>query len=245
MTIRKTAASAGLTAGLAAAGWAAVATAAPATSGASTVAATSGTAASSAAPVSSQDRMFMDQTSQVNLAEITLGTYVQDHATTATARNVAARYVHDHSTAQASLRKLAAGLHVTLPAAPSAQQKSMAAQVKAQTGKHLDMAFAKASVLGHQQAIAKFKKEQSAGSNPAVKAYAAHYLPVLQTHLSLAEHAASALGVPAAPAPSGAPATGGGGTAGIQDGWLFGLGGAAVLAGAGVLASRRKIARDQ
>lgn len=43
--------------------------------------------------------------------------------------------------------------------------------------------------------------------------------------------------------PTAAPQTGGGGTAGLQDGLLFGIGGAAVLAGIGSLALRRRLAR--
>jgi hypothetical protein len=43
--------------------------------------------------------------------------------------------------------------------------------------------------------------------------------------------------------PEGAPETGGGGTAGLQDGMLFGIGGASVLAGLGFLAMRRRLAR--
>jgi hypothetical protein len=45
--------------------------------------------------------------------------------------------------------------------------------------------------------------------------------------------------------PSGAPRTGDGGTAGLQDIGLFGLGGAALLAGAGSLAYRRRAMRDR
>jgi hypothetical protein len=43
--------------------------------------------------------------------------------------------------------------------------------------------------------------------------------------------------------PAAAPETGGGGTAGLQDGVLFGVGGAAVLAGLGSLAYRRRVTR--
>ncbi len=49
----------------------------------------------------------------------------------------------------------------------------------------------------------------------------------------------------ASPVPVGAPSTGGGGTAGVQDILLFGLGGAALLAGAGSLAYRRRTLRDR
>jgi hypothetical protein len=43
--------------------------------------------------------------------------------------------------------------------------------------------------------------------------------------------------------PTAAPETGGGGTAGLQDGLLFGVGGAAVLAGLGALGYRRRLSR--
>jgi hypothetical protein len=43
--------------------------------------------------------------------------------------------------------------------------------------------------------------------------------------------------------PTAAPQTGGGGTAGLQDGVLFGGGGLAVLAGLGTLAYRRRLSR--
>jgi hypothetical protein len=41
--------------------------------------------------------------------------------------------------------------------------------------------------------------------------------------------------------PTGGANTGGGGTAGVQDPWLFGLGGAALLAGGGALMMRRRL----
>ena len=47
------------------------------------------------------------------------------------------------------------------------------------------------------------------------------------------------------PVPIGAPSTGGGGTAGVQDVLLFGIGGAALLAGAGSLVYRRRVMRDR
>jgi hypothetical protein len=47
------------------------------------------------------------------------------------------------------------------------------------------------------------------------------------------------------PPPHVAPATGGGGTAGIQDATLFIIGGAAVLAGAGGIAYHRRATRNR
>jgi hypothetical protein len=66
-----------------------------------------------------------------------------------------------------------------------------------------------------------------------------------------ASHSSGSASPPTAQSPSGrpiptaAPATGGGGTAGFQDPLLFGLGGAAILAGAGSLTYRRKVIRNR
>jgi hypothetical protein len=49
----------------------------------------------------------------------------------------------------------------------------------------------------------------------------------------------------ASPLPSAPPAAGGGGTAGFQDALLLGLGVAALLAGAGSLAYRRRLTRNR
>lgn len=193
MTLHKMAASAALAVGLVTPGCGLAAAAGASPAAASIPAAN---ASRTAQPVSRQDRMFMDQASQINLTEILLGRYMHAHATTTTAKNLGATYARNHTAAQAHLRALAVRLHVTLPATPGAQLESVVARVQAQKGRSRDVAFAEASVSGHQAAIAIFRKEEHAGSTPAVKAYAAHYLPVLQTHLRLAKHAESVLRTP-------------------------------------------------
>jgi hypothetical protein len=45
--------------------------------------------------------------------------------------------------------------------------------------------------------------------------------------------------------PTAAPPAGGGGTAGLQDALLFGLGAAAILAGAGSIVYRRRLTRHR
>jgi putative membrane protein len=192
MTLHKKAASVGIAVGLVTAGWGITAGSAAAMAG--TAAPTAGVAASpTAQPVSSQDRMFMADASQINLTEIALGTYIQAHASTATVKDLGAQYARDHAAAQDRLRALASRLHVALPTAPGAQLGSIMSRIEAQKGRHLDVDFVRFSVVGHEAAIALTRKEQGAGSNPQVKAYAAYFLPMLQMHLKMAEHAASAL----------------------------------------------------
>ena len=184
--------------------------------------------------VSGQDRDFMAAAAQANIAELSISRNVELRVAEPL-DSVAARYVGDHTTALVGLRQLAAGLGIAIPASPSSQQLAEAAQIESQSGHNLNVAFAQASVIAHEQAVVLFRQEATLGSNWKVKDYASAAMPVLKMHLSMAQQAASELGVPVAKMPQGAPATGGGGTAGVQQLWLFGLGGAALLSGQGLL----------
>ena len=176
----------------------------------------------------------MAAAAQANIAELSISKNVEFRVAEPL-DSVAARYVGDHTTALASLRQLAAGLGVAIPARAGSQQQAEAAQIESQSGHNLNVAFAQASVIAHEQAILLFRQEAVLGSNWQLKDYASAAMPMLKMHLSLAQQAASELGVAVAKMPRGAPATGGGGTAGIQQLWLFGLGGAALVSGLGLL----------
>src|SRR5258706_16098411 len=190
MILRELAASAGLAVGLARASCGIAATCGTAAAGASTTAANVALAASRTAQlVSSQDRMFMDQASQINLTEISLGRYLHTHSTTTLAKNLGGIYARDHTAAQASLGALALRLHVTLPAKPGVQLESMVARVEAQKGRGRDVRLRQGLRQWPPDSHRHIQERRSAGSNPAVKAYAARYLPTLQTHLRLAKHA--------------------------------------------------------
>jgi LPXTG-motif cell wall-anchored protein len=69
--------------------------------------------------------------------------------------------------------------------------------------------------------------------------------PGITTETVTASASAHAASNPTASPVTAAPATGGGGTAGTEDVPLFIIGGVAVLAGAGSLAYRRKVARNR
>jgi len=189
--------------------------------------------------VSGQDRAFMAAATQANIAELSISKNVELRVAEPL-DSVAAMYVSDHTTALAELRQIAAGLGVAIPASSSPQQLAEASQIESQSGHNLNVAFARASVIAHEQAIVLFRQEVANGSNWKVKDYASAAMPVLNKHLSMAQQAASELGVSVAKMPQGPPATGGGGTAGLQQLWLFGLGGAAMLVGLGIVIWTRR-----
>jgi putative membrane protein len=197
------------------------------------------TARPATATVSGQDRAFMAAAAQANIAEIAISKNVELKVAEPL-DSVAARYISDHTTALAALRQIATGLGVAIPAGPSAQQMAEASQIESQSGHSLNVAFAQASVIAHEQAIVLFQQEAARGSDWKVKDYASAAMPVLRMHLSMAQQAASELGVTVAKMPQGAPATGAGGTAGFQQIWLFSLGGTALLGGLAILLWARR-----
>jgi hypothetical protein len=84
----------------------------------------------------------------------------------------------------------------------------------------------------------------SGSAHAQSSSHAATQQPTPGVTTVLPTHHASAPAHTSAPAfPTAAPETGGGGTAGLQDGLLFGAGGLAVLVGLGTFAYRRRLAR--
>lgn len=183
--------------------------------------------------VTAQDRAFLTSAIRVNIAELGISRTVQAKVAPPL-DNVAAMYVTDHTRALGQLRPLAASLGVTPPDAATAAQQAEAAQIESQTGHALNMAFARASVIAHQQAIVLFRRELADGGNGKVKDAASAAMPVLTRHLMMARQAASELGVAVTRMPAGAPATGAGGVSGGGPRWwLLGAGMVAALAGLG------------
>lgn len=79
------------------------------------------------------------------------------------------------------------------------------------------------------------------GTTPGVTSDA----PATHTATAIATATVTVTAPPVSQVPTAAPITGGGGTAGPQDVILFGLGVAAILAGAGSLAYRRWLSRGR
>src|SRR5258708_32103432 len=130
--MKKVAAGAGLAVGRATAGWGISAIAGTAVAGASTSAPNASLAASrTAQPVSSQDRTFMDQASEINLTEISLGRYMQAHSTTTSAKNLGGIYARDHIATKDRLLLLPPRPTVTLPRRPGAQLEPLLVQFRA------------------------------------------------------------------------------------------------------------------
>lgn len=157
-----------------------------------------------AGQLSQQDRTFMAQNAQTDLAEIAAGKLAVAHATTAPIRQTAQTIMSDHQRILSQLQGLAGDLHVTLPSSPDAMQQQQAQQLEASSGTAFDHSYVQDLITGHQTSIAQTQQEIKSGSDQQVVNFAKSYLPGAEQHLKMAQNL-SVPSTPSAPStPSGA-----------------------------------------
>ncbi len=149
----------------------------------------------SAAP-SSQDTTYLKAAHQSNLAEIAGGRIAEQKATSRQVKDLAARFVADHTKLDAAVSKTAAALNVTLPTAPNAEQKAVAAKYRAASGQQFDSLFISTQMTAHMKAMALGQAETANGTDAQAKKAATDAAPVVASHHSALEAAARDLGVP-------------------------------------------------
>lgn len=148
-----------------------------------------------AAP-SSQDSTYLKAAHQSNLAEIAGGKIAQQKGTSKQVKDLATRFITDHTKLDAALTKTAAGLDVTLPDAPNAEQQAVAARYQATSGQQFDTLYISTQMTAHMKAMALGETEVANGTDAQAKKAATDAAPVVASHHSALEAAARDLGVP-------------------------------------------------
>lgn len=134
----------------------------------------------------SDDQSFVTKASQGGVAEVELGQLALSRGNSQEVKAFAQKMVDDHSKANAELAAVATAAGASVAAAPSAEQKAVAAKLEALSGAAFDRAYASQMVADHEKTVALFEQEAESGGNAGIKAFAAKTLPTLRTHL---EHA--------------------------------------------------------
>ncbi|MGH3796915.1 MAG: DUF4142 domain-containing protein [Pseudonocardiaceae bacterium] len=141
--------------------------------------------------VSDQDRTFMMQNAQTDLAEITSGQTAAQRGTNEAIRQTGQTLTNDHRQALSELQNIAKANSVPLPTTPNAAQRQLANQLKSSTSAAFDQLYTSSGIKGHQMSIQGTQQEISSGSNAQVKQFATHYLPVAQKHLQMLQQLSS------------------------------------------------------
>lgn len=141
-------------------------------------------------PGPEHDAMFMRHAAADGLAEVELGRIALERASSTQVRQLAQRIVDDHTKANQQLMEMARRKQVTLPTEPAPMHKREAERLRGLSGSAFDQAYAQAMVGDHRKAIRMFDVESRSATDSGLRQFAGTTLPVLKTHLQLAEQAA-------------------------------------------------------
>jgi putative membrane protein len=136
------------------------------------------------------DKTFATKAAADGQAEVALGHLATENAGSPQVRAFGERMVTDHSQANQALQEIGRQQHLALPDKPGSANEAVARRLQTMKGPEFDKAYMRDMVQDHQQDVAEFRKEAETGKDPALRAFAQKYLPVLQQHLQLAENAA-------------------------------------------------------
>jgi putative membrane protein len=131
------------------------------------------------------DSEFMTKAASGGMLEVELGKVVAQRATTPAAKQFAQQMVTDHTKANNELKALAAKKNLTLPASLGDDQKKVYDEVLTEKGAKLDQKYVSEMVDDHEEDVKEFQEASTKAGDPAVKAFAAKTLPVLQMHLAM------------------------------------------------------------
>ncbi|MCO5968589.1 DUF4142 domain-containing protein [Actinoallomurus soli] len=141
--------------------------------------------------LSEQDRTWLADIHQANLAEVEAGGLAQKKGATKAVRDAGRKLATDHTHLDRKVVATARRLGVSLPSTPAPADTNAADRMRNESGKTFDQDFLSTMISGHEGAIAKTKKQISQGSSPEVVALAKQTLPHLQDHLAMLRKAQS------------------------------------------------------
>ncbi len=144
-------------------------------------------------PMSDAD--FAKEAAQGGAAEVKLGQLAEEHGSSDAVKDFGKRMVNDHLKAGDNLKAAAVKSSIDLPAGLSAKDQATYDRLEKLSGTEFDQAYARDMVRDHIQDIAAFRQESNAGSDPNIKTFATHTLPMLQDHLRAAHAMAHEVGV--------------------------------------------------
>jgi putative membrane protein len=144
------------------------------------------TAGQAMAQMSPEDHTFATKAAAGGKAEVSLGQLATKNAASPRVRQFGEQMVTDHTQADQELQAIALKQNVMLPEKPDAASLAKEQRLQGTTGPQFDAAYAAAMVEDHQKDIAEFEQEATSGKDPALKAFAEKYLPVLKHHLQMA-----------------------------------------------------------
>jgi putative membrane protein len=146
----------------------------------------SNASSSTASFSSAADQSFIDDATEGNRAEITLGKMVAARTNNPSVKQFAEMMVKDHTDALNKLQKLAQAKNIKLPDDLPDDAKDLQAKLSNDTGKQFDKDYMDAMVQDHEGDVQEFQDATPRLQDSQIGHWAVLTLPTLQKHLDKA-----------------------------------------------------------
>jgi putative membrane protein len=152
-------------------------------------------ATSQAAAFSDDDKTFLKNSTEGNLAEIKMGELALKTSKNPDVTGFAQKMITDHRALIAGAKPVAMKAGVTPPTSPSMTAEAEYAKLKMLSGDTFDKSYVKEMVSDHNDDLQKVKAEHDSTQNPAMKKLTAHAAQVIAGHKEMIDGIAAKMGV--------------------------------------------------
>ena len=143
--------------------------------------------------VAESDKNFVLQAAKGGLMEVEMGKLAVSKAENSDVKSFGQRMIDDHSKANDSLKQVASGKGISLPADLDPKHKAEMNKLSALTGAQFDRSYMRLMVSDHKKDVSEFSRASQTAKDADIKKFAADTLPTLKQHLQEAEKISSAL----------------------------------------------------
>ncbi len=157
---------------------------------------TSSSMGGGAATLGATDQLFMLRAAQGDMAEISTSQLALKKSKSADVKQLAQRLITDHSQSLKAGMGLATLQGLPSPKGPCFADQAVAQKLMDASGKDFDKQFMAAQQEDHENTIALYNMELSQGQDPQVKAFAAQFLPGIESHAGQIYQVAKTVGAP-------------------------------------------------
>jgi putative membrane protein len=146
------------------------------------------------APLSSADQKLMTQVAMGGMMQLQISEVAVKMATSPEVKAIAEAEVAEQAGLATKLKEISAAKKMSLPSEPDAKTQKMVEKLQGMSGAEFDRAYLKESgVAGHEMLNKTMQTVSSTATDPALKAIATASLPLIKTHLQVAQDQLSAM----------------------------------------------------
>jgi putative membrane protein len=144
---------------------------------------------------SDDDKKFLKDSAQDNLAEIKLAQLAVKTSKNPIVTNFAQKMITDHHALLAGAKPVAAKAGVTPPTSPGLGANAEYAKLKVLSGDTFDKSYIKTMVSDHHEDLDKVKAEHDSTQNDSMKKLTAHATTVIAGHTEMIDGIAGKMGL--------------------------------------------------